>query len=191
MSIQFTLFHAPDNWSTTPPHPGVSASEHKLLRYVYFDPGVFLFEKQRRSASNGILWLPLGSIVAAFACGHKTHPPDETLVPYVYIYKSWHQDPNYHCTMRLGWQDAQGNTVKTFGKAHVHQNGLETICEWKTGGLLVRPYGQAEYDWHPPAVFAQAIPMRQAARASVAPDWTTSDDEADQEGYGMRVIARG
>ena len=79
--------------------------DHALLRNVSFDPSVFVTLERRQSASNDILWLPFGSIVAAFASGHNTHPPAENLTPFVYIEKDWHQDPNKHITMRLGWYD--------------------------------------------------------------------------------------
>lgn len=34
--------------------------------------------------------------------------------------------------------------------AHVHRNGMEVVFEAKTGGTLVRPYGQEGFDWYEP-----------------------------------------
>jgi hypothetical protein len=109
MSCRFVFYNAPDTFSTTPPHPDHPSPYNKPLSNVSFEPEVFQTPHQRRSAANGILWLPLGSIVAAFAAGHNTYPPADNLTSFVHIRKHWHQDPNQHCTMLLGWNDQQGS----------------------------------------------------------------------------------
>jgi hypothetical protein len=53
----------------------------------------------------------------------------------------------------------------------------------------VRPYGQAGYDWHAPA--ARAVTLQQVVPVPVAKAWTDSDDEAEEEGWGHRVITEG
>lgn len=109
MSIQFVFFHSPGKWDASPPHLDNTAPDYKILQNITFNPkGTCHTQRQQNSASNGILWLPLGSIVAAFASGHNTHPPADNLTPFAQIDKFWHQEPNQHITIQLGWNDEQG-----------------------------------------------------------------------------------
>ncbi|KAF2450444.1 hypothetical protein P171DRAFT_439092 [Karstenula rhodostoma CBS 690.94] len=191
MSHHFLFYTSPDSYSMSPPHPDVPAPNPRPLQNVYFDTSVPNLQShhQRTSVCNGIMWLPLGSLVAAFASGNIKHPSTPDLVPFVHIFKYWHQWPNQHCSMTLGWTDKHGNNPVTFGNAHVHRNGLEMVYlgTREQGGTMVRPYGRAEYDWYPPpglATAAQhAAPTTSTSVNSTlqGSDWDSSDEEAYRE----------
>ena len=42
------------------------------------------------------------------------------------------------------------NHMATFARAHLHENGMEEIFVFETGGRIVRPVGRLEYDVHMP-----------------------------------------
>ena len=113
MASRFLFYNGADEtFLAEAPYPDVASPEVQLLKYLYFNPSAIYTEKAVRSASNGILWLPFNSIVAAFASGRGTNPPAPDLVPCAFVTKYWHQNPNQHISVWLVWRDKDGYALR-------------------------------------------------------------------------------
>lgn len=124
MSTQFLFYNGANETLTEEPlHCDVPSPDLSLLKCLYFNPSEFKTTASVRSASNGILWLPFNSIVAAFASGHGTNPPEEDLVPCATVIKNWHQFPNQHISLWLGWRDKDGYALRMARESSCATNG--------------------------------------------------------------------
>ncbi|KAF2638811.1 hypothetical protein P280DRAFT_481613 [Massarina eburnea CBS 473.64] len=111
-------------------------TSHTLLLLLGFEAQIPLDERDEIRAV--IKTLPEHSVVGQWAVGGASEKRPKGLKNSLWCRKGWHGwrgQPNPHATLILEWVDQAGDLVETVGIAHLHENGRESVKEYRTGVL--------------------------------------------------------